>query len=84
MSDIHVRTMIWVYGGTFKEHSGGTITQWSVYNIGVASYPTDISYTGIDITGSVVKHQLTQKIMGVVNVYTNNKDATITSCVSPA
>ena len=46
-----------------KQYGGSSIAERSVDNVGVASNPANVSHTGKDVTGSVVKHVLQGRTM---------------------
>ena len=51
-------TRVWVGGVSLKQDSGGSIAEWAIHHVGVASDPANVSHTRIHVSRSVVKHIL--------------------------
>ena len=58
-----VNTWVWVVWNALKQYGGSSIAERSVDNVRVASDPANVSHTGKDVTGSVVKHVLQGRTM---------------------
>ena len=52
---INILTWIRVYSCAVKEHCGSSIAERSIDHVTVASNPTNVSVTGVDVTRLVVK-----------------------------
>ena len=48
-------TWVWVYSCAVKEQCGGSIAEWTIYDIAVTSNPSNVSNTGKNLTRLIVK-----------------------------
>ena len=53
-----ILTWVWVYRYALKEHTGGSIAEWSIHNIGVSRDPANVCHTAKYVSLIVVKHKL--------------------------